>query len=104
MATLIRITSDGRKVEVIGVAICLDGQFEADALTPISEHPNSRDIMRSAPGTTHMAGRLALDAAEASAVQVALIEARREADMSPRAVAERMRIASAQRQFIAGVE
>ena len=30
MNTTIKFTQDGRKVEVIGTAICLDGHYEAD--------------------------------------------------------------------------
>ena len=29
MATLIKVTQDGRKLEVVGLAILLDGQLEA---------------------------------------------------------------------------
>lgn len=102
--TLIRTTHDGRQVEVIGSAVCLDGAFEADTLTPLAEHPNARDIQRAAPGTTHMAGRLALDAAEVAAVYVALAEARQSFDMSPGAIAERIRNVTTERQRLAGIE
>ena len=101
---LIRMTSDGRRVEAIGGAIHLDGNFETDTLTPLGEHPNARDIARAAPGTTHMAGRIALDPREVAMVHVAWAEARQSLDMSPAAIAERIRKVTTERQRLAGIE
>jgi len=42
MATLVKTTQDGRKLEVIGLAICLDGQLEAFELIEVKLHPNQR--------------------------------------------------------------
>ena len=44
--TFIKNTEDGRKVEVIGAAVCLNGVEEAYALVPLEEHPNRQAIQR----------------------------------------------------------
>ena len=44
MATLVKTTQDGRKLEVIGLAICLDGKLEAFELIEVKLHPNQRAI------------------------------------------------------------
>ena len=60
-AVLIKTTLDGRKVEVIGRCVCLDGQPEAEDLVVIDEHPNRQAILRAVPGATHVAGRMPLE-------------------------------------------
>ncbi|MGY6217650.1 hypothetical protein ACW73L_21030 [Methylolobus aquaticus] len=91
MSTYIKTTQDGRKVEVIDQAICLDGKTEADHLVPVAEHPNRANILQAAPDATHMAGRLALTAAEATAALAALEANRLAYETSPKGLAERMR-------------
>lgn len=102
--TLIRHTSDGRRIEVIGRWVCLDGRPEADQLVVIDEHPNRQAILARVPQATHVAGRLPLTLAEASVAQAAL---RRETDTfdgSPAAVRERLRAAVWQKVIAEGVE
>ena len=102
--TLIRHTSDGRRIEVIGRWICLDGRPEADQLVVIDEHPNRQAILRAVPGASHVAGRLPLTLAEASVAGAALRRHQDRFDGSPIAVAERLRRASWQRAIAEGVE
>lgn len=99
MATFIKTTSDGRKVEVIGMAICLDGKKEADRLIPVYEHPNRSAILNAVPNATHVAGRLPLTAEEAATAQAALDEAKAAYEFSPLGISERIRMA--QRNAIA---
>jgi len=93
MSVYIRTTQDGRKVEVIGKSICLDGKPEADHLVAVVQHPNWRAILEAAPDATHMAGRLALTVDEAEKAQLALNAAHEAYDQSPAGVAERSRLA-----------
>lgn len=90
-SVFIKTTRDGRKVEVIGTAICLDGRPEADRLVAVVEHPNWRAILEAAPEATHMAGRLALTVDEAEKAYRAMQAARQAFDASPAGVAERAR-------------
>lgn len=99
MATYIKTTEDGRKVEVIGMAICLEGKKEADRLIPIHEHPNWAAILKAVPDATYIAGRLPLTAEEAATAQAALDEAKAAYESSPLGIAERIRMA--QRNAIA---
>jgi hypothetical protein len=99
MATYIKTTEDGRKVEVIGMAICLAGRKEADRLIPVHEHPNRAAILNAVPNATHVAGRLPLTAEEAATAQAALEEAKSAYESSPLGIAERIRMA--QRNAIA---
>jgi hypothetical protein len=91
MSTYIKTTLDGRKVEVIGTSICLDGQPEADQLVAVIQHPNWRAILKVAPDATHMAGRVALTVDEAEKAHHALVAAKEQYDRSPARVAERAR-------------
>lgn len=93
---LIRLTHDGRRVEVIGRDLCLDGRREADALVAVRSHPNRRAIWQTAPDATHMAGRIPLTAHEAARAQAALDAARAAHEATPFAVAERIRHAADQ--------
>ncbi|MFZ2209874.1 MAG: hypothetical protein WAV22_14500 [Porticoccaceae bacterium] len=92
--TLIKITRDGRRVEVIGRAIHLAGKHEADTLVEVGRHPNRAAIRQAVPAATHMAGRVPLTAAEAARAQAALDAARDAFVASPFGVAERMRRAA----------
>jgi hypothetical protein len=93
MTTYIKTTRDGRKVEVIGMSVCLDGKAEADKLVAVVQHPNWRAILDAAPAATHMAGRLPLTVDEAEKAQLAMNAAREAYDSSPAGVAERSRVA-----------
>lgn len=88
---LIRTTHDGRRVEVIGRHVCLDGRPEADELVALDEHPNRAAILQRVPRATHVAGRLPLTLAEASVAQAALRRAQDRFDGSPQATRERLR-------------
>ena len=100
----IKHTLDGRKVEVIGGRICLDGRPEADDLVVLDEHPNRQAILKVQPRATHMAGRLPLTLAEASTAQAALRRAQDRFDGSRGAVAERLRRAVWQKVLAEGAE
>lgn len=100
----VKSTLDGRKVEVIGHWLCLDGQPEADSVVALDEHPNRQAILRAVPKATHMAGRLPLTMPEASVAQAALRRAHNTFDGSPHAVAQRMRMAPWQKVFADGAD
>ncbi|MGO8712720.1 MAG: hypothetical protein ACLQUZ_11820 [Rhizomicrobium sp.] len=104
--TLVKTTQDGRKLEVVGLAICLDGQLEAFELIEVRAHPNGRAIHAAAPEATHMAGRVTLTAEEAGIVTKALKEAEAEAEVlaSPAAMNERFRIAAMWKAREQGIE
>ncbi|MGE0113755.1 MAG: hypothetical protein AB7T07_02560 [Steroidobacteraceae bacterium] len=91
MSIYIKTTQDGRKVEVIGTAIYLDGRKEAEQLVAVIQHPNWRAILDAAPEATHMAGRLPLTVDEAEKAQRAMDAARQEYENSPAGIAERSR-------------
>jgi hypothetical protein len=101
---LVRLTHDGRKVEVIGRNVCLDGRPEADALVVLDEHPNRHAILQAVPLTTHVAGRLPLTLAEASVAQAALRRAHDVFDGSLGAARQRMRQAEWSKAFADGAE
>lgn len=103
-ATLVRTTSDGRRVEVIGRWLCLDGRPEADALTPLDEHPNRQAVLQACPRATHVAGRLPLTMAEASVAQAALRRGQDAFDGSPAQSHERLRRAAWHKAVAEGVE
>ncbi len=100
----IKTTQDGRKVEVIGAWVCLEGKPEADHLVILDEHPNRQAILRAVPNATHMAGRLPLTMAEVSVAQTALRRIHDKFDGSPLATAERMRAAVWKKVFADGAE
>jgi len=102
--TYIKTTEDGRKVEVIGAAICLNGVEEAYALIPLEEHPNRQAIKRVVPNASHVAGRLPLTLNEAGKVHSALMAAKQDFDPSPRAVMERLRLAVIEKTRMEGIE
>jgi hypothetical protein len=101
---LVRTTHDGRRVEVIGRFVCLDGRPEADELVVLDEHPNRAAILKAVPLATHVAGRLALTLAEASVAQAALRRAQDRFDGSPPAARERLRQLAWRKAFADGVE
>ncbi len=92
MATLIKMTQDGRKVEVLGTAVCLEGRKEAEVLVPVGEHPNRVAILEAVPDATHVAGRLPLNAEETAVAMAALEQARAARANTPAALAERIRM------------
>jgi hypothetical protein len=100
----VRFTSDGRKVEVIGRQVCLDGRPEADHLVALDEHPNRAAVLRAVPLATHVAGRLALTLAEASVTQAALRRAHDGFDGSAPSVRERLRQAIWHKAVAEGAE
>src|SRR5262249_1692201 len=75
MATLVKTTLDGRKLEVVGLAITLGGKLEANELIEVKDHPNRRAIWNAVPEATHMAGRLPLTREEAEIVLAAFKKA-----------------------------
>lgn len=102
--TLVKITQDGRKVEVAGLAILLEGQLEAFDLIKVKMHPNRRAILQMAPDATHMAGRVALTKEEAAIVETAFKAAEAEILASPAAINERFRIAAMWKAREQGIE
>lgn len=90
-STYIKTTQDGRKVEVIGTAIYLDGKKEAEQLVAVIQHPNWRAIIDAVPDATHMAGRLPLTVDEAEKAHLAMEAARQAYENSPTGIAERSR-------------
>lgn len=102
--TLIKTTADGRKLEVVGLAIMLDGTLEAFDLMEVKLHPNRRKIWEVSPDATHMAGRVTLNQEEADKVQAAFALAEAEILASPAAINERFRIAMMWRARSEGIE
>ena len=104
MATLVKTTLDGRRLEVIGLAICLDDKLEAFELIEVKLHPNRRAILKIMPEATHMAGRVALTREEADIVVRAFKEAEAQILASPAAINERFRIAAMWKAREQGIE
>ncbi len=104
MPTLVKTTQDGRKLEVRGLAICLDGKLEAFDLTEVKAHPNRGAILRVLPEATHMAGRVALTSAEAEIATAALQNVEAQILASPAAINERFRIAAMRKARDEGIE
>jgi len=102
--TLIKATTDGRKLEVAGLAILLDGTLEAFELIEVKAHPNGRKIREVDPDATHMAGRVTLNAAQAEAVATAFKKAEAEIMANPVAINERFRIAAMWKAREQGIE
>ncbi len=103
-AVFVKSTLDGRRVEVIGRAVCLDGRPESERLVPLDEHPNRQAILAAVPLATHMAGRLPFTLAEASVAQAALRRAQEVYDGSPASVEQRLRRAVWEKSLAEGVE
>ena len=104
MATLIKTTQDGRKLEVIGFGIYLNGVLEAVDLTEVTMHPNKRAILAIMPEATHIAGRVPLTCEEAEAAKSALKEAEARMIADPVAINERFRIAAMWKAREQGIE
>lgn len=104
MATLVKVTQDGRRLEVIGLAICLDGALEAFDLIEVKLHPNRRAILKVMPEATHMAGRVALSREEAEIVTAAFKRAEAQILADPVAINERFRIAAMWKAREQGIE
>ncbi len=104
LTTLVKITQDGRRLEVIGLAICLDGQLEAFELIEVKLHPNRRAILQVLPEATHIAGRVALTREEADIILAAFREAEAQILASPTAINERFRIAAMWKAREQGIE
>lgn len=104
MATLVKITQDGRKLEVIGLAICLAGKLEACELIEVKDHPNRRAIWAAVPEATHMAGRVPLTREETDIVLAAFSCAETNLLADPVAIHERFRIATLRKAYEQGVE
>jgi hypothetical protein len=102
--TYVKTTQDGRKLEVVGLAICLDDKLECFDLMDVKLHPNRRAILRSAPDADFMAGRVTLTKEEAEIIRKALREANDEILASPQAMNERFRIAFMHRAREQGIE
>lgn len=103
-ATLVKITRDGRAVEVIDGWICLAGLKEADTLVPVDEHPNRQAILAAVPGATHVAGRLPLSQQETAIARGAMTAENRSVDASPVAIAQRLRRALWAKAVAEGIE
>lgn len=104
MTTLVKMTEDGRKLEVKGFAIYLDGVLEAVDLTEVKMHPAKRKIWSIMPDATHVAGRVALNEQETQVVKNALKEAQELMLADPVAIAERFRIAAMWKAREQGIE
>ena len=104
MPTLVKTTQDGRKLEVAGLAILLDGQLECFELIEVKMHPNRRKIWEIAPDAIYMAGRVPLTQAEADIVTEAFKQAEAEILKNPVAINERFRIAAMWKAREQGIE
>ena len=102
--TLVKTTQDGRKLEVIGLAICLDGELEAFELIEVKLHPNRRAIRAVASDAMYVAGRVTLTREEADIVFNAFKEAEAEILANPVAINERFRIAAMWKAREQGIE
>ena len=91
MTTFIRTTSDGRNIEVIGLAICIDGKPESEYLLPVKVHPRAKEILQNEPEAAFMAGRLILTEEEAHRAAAALYDAKVAYNQSPKGINERIR-------------
>ncbi len=101
--TFIRNTEDGRKVEVIGPHVCVDGKPVGDSLVEVKNHPNKEAILFALPNAAFMAGPVVLTAEEASIVRGALAAAK--GPMTDRIeITERFRKAWNARNHEAGIE
>ena len=104
MATLVKTTQDGRRLEVVGLAICLDGKLEAFELIEVKAHPNRRAIWAAVPDATYMAGRVPLTQAEAEIVMSAFSKAEADILANPVAINERFRLAAMRKAREQGIE
>lgn len=103
-ATLVKTTQDGRRLEVVGLAILLGGKLEAFELIEVARHPNRKAIRDAVPDATHMAGRVPLNAEQVAIVRQALDQAEAEVLASPAAIHERHRLAAQRHAREMGIE
>ena len=104
MSILVKTTQDGRKLEIVGQAILLDGKLEAVELVPVASHPNRSVIVKVAPDAIFMAGRVPLTAEEGKVAQDALDAGEKEFLSNPKAIEERFRAAANRREVELGIE
>lgn len=104
MATLIKTTQDGRRVEVTGLAVTLDGKPEAMEVSHIIDHPRKLQILQAAPDATHVAGRIALTQEEAEKAKAALHENQARAAADPRYATVRFQAAMHHKAWQEGIE
>jgi hypothetical protein len=104
MKTLVKTTLDGRKLEVVGPTLQLDGKLETMELFPVKDHPNRNAILHVMPDAVFMAGRVALTAEEGRIAQEALDEGHKEYFSHPTAIEERFRMAARRREAELGIE
>ena len=104
MATPVKTTHDGRKLEVTGLAITLGGKLEANELIEVKDHPYRRAIWTAVPGATHVAGRVPLTREEAEIVLAAFKRAQADMLANPIAIHERFRIAAMMKAREQGIE
>jgi hypothetical protein len=104
MATLVKTTQDGRKVEVLGRAITLGGRLETDEVVPVKDLPNRAAILAIMPDAVYMAGRVALTAEEGQIALDALAKAEQQFLSNPKAIEERFRYAARAREAELGIE
>jgi hypothetical protein len=104
MAKLVKTTQDGRRLEVVGLAITLGGRLEANELIEVKDHPYRRAIRAAVPDATHMAGRVPLTQNEAEIVLTALKQAEAAQLANPVAIHERFRIAAMMKAREQGIE
>lgn len=104
MATLVKVTQSGRRLEVAGLAITLDGKLEANELIEVKDHPYRRKILAEVPDATHMAGRVPLTRDEAEIALTALKQAEAALLANPVAINERFRIAAMMKAREQGIE
>ncbi|MFA7588498.1 MAG: hypothetical protein WCY11_20315 [Novosphingobium sp.] len=91
MATLIKMTLDGRRVEVDGLAVTLDGKPESMEVTDLITHPRKLEIQYAAPEATHVAGRVTLTSEEAERAKAALAESQERLASDPRYAEARLK-------------
>ncbi|TDN58813.1 hypothetical protein B0G77_7964 [Paraburkholderia sp. BL10I2N1] len=90
-AVLVKMTQDGRNVEVISGWVCLAGVGEADPPRPAARTPEPADDRpRAARGPAHVAGRLPLTHEEIAIARGAMSAARWQFDASPAGIAPRL--------------
>lgn len=104
MPTLVKTTQDGRKLEVAGLAVLLDGQLECFELIEVKMHPNRRKIWELAPDAVYIAGRVPLTQEEAQIVFDAFKEVEAQILKDPVAINERFRIAAMWKAREQGIE
>lgn len=104
MATFIKMTQDGRRVEVTGLAVTLDGKPESMDVSDIISHPRKLQIMQAAPEATHVAGRITLTRQEADKARAALHENQMQAASDPRYATARFQAAINGRAIQEGIE